>query len=112
MSDDTRERVAAQRRRWRGAAMSVTDRDPPGYKESGQAIRFYEFELSAAEVALGQLRSELAKAETERDALAKRLGEAESVRETFLQVLVALASSKTIQEAATNLEALLETIVP
>ncbi len=48
----------------------------------------------------------------ERNALAKRLSEAESVRETFLQVLVALASSKTRQEAATNLEALLETIVP
>ncbi len=73
MSDDTRERVAAQRRRWRGVAMSVTDRDPPGYRESGQAIRFYEFQLSAAEVALEQLRLELAEAKRERDELRRHL---------------------------------------
>ncbi len=81
MSDDTRERVAAQRRRWRGAAMSVTDRDPPGYRESGQAIRFYEFQLSAAEVALEQLRLELAEAKRERDELRRHLKALRAVAE-------------------------------
>ncbi len=66
--------------------------------------------LDLARACLRQSQHRLGEVEAERDALAKRLDEAEMIRETFLHVLVALASSKTIQEAAANLEALKETL--
>ncbi len=81
---------------WRGVAQDP--KAPAGMRKMAEDLIRYE--------------ERLRRVEWERDALAKRLSEAESVRETFLQVLVALASSKTRQEAATNLEALLGTIAP